>query len=248
MNRGMRTTKITAWASLVGYAVVASGLPLPIGSLSLGVGGGGRVDPVAAARLGGKDRSMPFPCMDKPCGCGTAEQCYSNCCCNTPAETLAWARAHDIDPAVLASLERRAAAAVAPRTAEPASCCATRTAPLPTCCAAAARSEPAAADLPEVCSDYRSLAAEPAAEAVAADADRSPASDPPEGSPRRTIVLRAMLACGGLVTGFCGAAVGLPATPALRLEPTVDLVDRLSLADEFGISASTAPDAPPPRS
>ncbi|MGI9177996.1 MAG: hypothetical protein ACR2IT_09095 [Pirellulales bacterium] len=246
--RTTRTTKITAWASLVGYAVVTSGLPLPVGSLSPGVSGGGRVDPVAAAKLGGKDRSTPFPCMDKPCGCGTAEQCFSNCCCHTPAETLAWARTHDIAPAVLASLERRAAAAKAPRTAEPASCCATQTAPLPTCCAAAARSEPAAADLPEVCSDYRSLAAEPATKAIAAQADPSPASDPPEGSPRRTIVLRAMLACGGLVTGFCGAAVGLPATPALRLEPTVDLIDRLAVADEFGISAGTAPDAPPPRS
>lgn len=246
MNRAMRLTKVTAWASLVGYAVVVSGLPLPLGGTAPGVGVGGRVDPLAAARLGGKDRSTPFPCMDKPCGCGTAEQCFTNCCCNTPAETLAWARAHDLDPAMLASLERRAAAA--PPAAEAGPCCATAESSRPSCCAAASEDERAAADLPEVCAEYRSLAAEPAGQPIAVDEQAHPEDIPPETPPRRTIVFRAMLACGGIVTGFAAATICLPVDAPPRFEPDIAPVDRLPLADEVGISAARAPEVPPPRS
>lgn len=45
-----------------------------------------------------KDRSQPFPCQDHPCGCRTAEQCWSHCCCFTPEERWAWAKAHNIEP------------------------------------------------------------------------------------------------------------------------------------------------------
>jgi hypothetical protein len=45
-----------------------------------------------------KDTSQPFPCQDHPCGCQTAEQCWSNCCCFTPEERWAWAAAHNIQP------------------------------------------------------------------------------------------------------------------------------------------------------
>jgi hypothetical protein len=246
MNRAMRLTKVTAWASLVGYVIVVSGLPLPLGGPATGVGAGGRVDPLAAARLGGKDRSTPFPCMDKPCGCGTAEQCFTNCCCNTPAETLAWARAHDIDPAVLSSLESRATAAR--RAAKPAPCCATKESSQALCCAAASTNEQAAADLPEVCAEYRSLAAEPARQTIAVDEQARPENIPSETPPSRTIVLRAMLACGGIAAGFAAATICLPADAPPRFEPDIAPGDRLSLADEVGISTGRAPEAPPPRS
>jgi hypothetical protein len=45
-----------------------------------------------------KDSSQPFPCQDHPCGCQTAEQCWSHCCCFTVEERWAWARAHHIEP------------------------------------------------------------------------------------------------------------------------------------------------------
>jgi hypothetical protein len=45
-----------------------------------------------------KDTSQPFPCQDHPCGCQTAEQCWTSCCCFTPEERWAWARAHDVQP------------------------------------------------------------------------------------------------------------------------------------------------------
>lgn len=43
------------------------------------------------APANGKDRTVPFPCMDRPCGCASAEQCWSSCCCTTKDERVAWA-------------------------------------------------------------------------------------------------------------------------------------------------------------
>src|SRR5947209_7307476 len=47
-----------------------------------------------AASLSGKDRSQPFPCMDRPCGCQSADECWHHCCCTTLDERLAWAHEH----------------------------------------------------------------------------------------------------------------------------------------------------------
>jgi hypothetical protein len=63
---------------LVGYLAAVLGLPLPARAHKL-------VD-------------QPFPCQDDPCGCQTAEQCWTACCCYTVEEHWAWARAHHIEP------------------------------------------------------------------------------------------------------------------------------------------------------
>jgi len=45
-----------------------------------------------------KDRSIPFPCMDRPCGCANAESCWRKCCCHTNAEKIAWAQKNNVTP------------------------------------------------------------------------------------------------------------------------------------------------------
>jgi hypothetical protein len=45
-----------------------------------------------------KISSQPFPCQDHACGCQTAEQCWSHCCCFTAEERWAWAREHNVEP------------------------------------------------------------------------------------------------------------------------------------------------------
>jgi hypothetical protein len=45
-----------------------------------------------------KNSSQPFPCQNHACGCQTAEQCWSHCCCFTPEERWAWAKVHNIEP------------------------------------------------------------------------------------------------------------------------------------------------------
>lgn len=45
---------------------------------------------------GEKDRSQPFPCQDRPCGCSSAEQCWKKCCCFTNVQKVAWAKANNV--------------------------------------------------------------------------------------------------------------------------------------------------------
>lgn len=55
-----------------------------------------------ALGIHGADR---FPCESHSCGCHDAESCLSNCCCYTPSETRAWAKANNLDPVAWARLD-----------------------------------------------------------------------------------------------------------------------------------------------
>ncbi len=219
MHRGTWTTRFTTWTCLAVSLLVASGLPLPIGGPTAAIVAG-RTNPAAAARLAVKDRSTPFPCMDKACGCASAEQCFNDCCCNSPAETLAWARAHDVAPATLASLARRAAARPA-KAAD--SCC--RAAP-PTCCEAAAASS---------CCGGGSD-------------DEPPEEIPgmPHGAGLRGLVLRAMLACGGVADEWSSGCVSLP-PPLVAWVTSGVAIATITITDDPLEALSRSPDAPPPR-
>lgn len=52
------------------------------------------------AHMLGKDRSVPFPCMYRGCGCKSAYDCWVNCCCFSPQERLAWAKGRGIEALV----------------------------------------------------------------------------------------------------------------------------------------------------
>ncbi|MFM8735361.1 MAG: hypothetical protein ACKOC8_09225 [Pirellulales bacterium] len=233
MSRVAPPIRRIAWCCLAVQGLVASGLPLPLAVTS---GAGGRVNPVAAARLAGKDRSTPFPCMDKPCGCATAEQCFTSCCCNTPAETLSWARAHRVDAAVVQALTKRVAAAAAPAATHAGSCCSAASV-APSCCSVARRpADPPADDA--ACGVCRSLAGEPGPAAA-----ESPLGEEPAG---KVVTLRAMLACGGLVSAWmsCGVSVPPPSAPPI---PAPIPVATAALVDEAPTMRPSPPDAPPPR-
>ena len=204
---------------LATYVVVASGLPLPI------AGGPPAVGSAAATQLADKDRSRPFPCMDKPCGCATAEQCFAACCCNTPAELLAWASTHDLDPATLHALKRRAATP-APTPVAEATCCCVETGGDSTALCTASPETTAATLAGEVCADERSPAVAPACGMVS---------------------LRAMLACGGILAGWSAAMISLPAPAIVRVERADSIVGLLVVADDVAISVSPTLDVPPPR-
>lgn len=70
------------------YVVSAAGIPLPTGNMTLKSG-------------------EIFPCMDCPCGCNSAEQCWRSCCCHTLAERVDWAREHGVRPPEYAIDEAR---------------------------------------------------------------------------------------------------------------------------------------------
>lgn len=67
------------WAATAWFAIVTSGVPLPAGMPSDKFG-------------------APFPCQSHACGCRSASACWADCCCFTPEEKLAWARANGVTP------------------------------------------------------------------------------------------------------------------------------------------------------
>ncbi|MFM7250502.1 MAG: hypothetical protein ACKO5R_11430 [Planctomycetaceae bacterium] len=216
------------------YASVALGLPLPVGTVAdvpgvVAPGGG-----IAAGRLAAKDRSRPFPCMNSPCGCGSAEQCFESCCCHTPAERLAWARRHGLGAAVTDALERRVAAAVipaAPDAGRPAG---------GSCCSSAAASAPADA---ESCCDTGPAEATPGPAAAQGSRDEASSAAPAVGV--TGVTLRAMLACQGLLTQWLSVSGSLP-------PPRVDGAERplpvgvIDVRDVLVPSPAGAPEPPPP--
>jgi hypothetical protein len=215
-------SRSVVWLALGCHLLIASGLPLAVPRAPAGDDAPTRVT---------KDRSRPFPCMDKPCGCATAEQCFAHCCCHTPAQRLAWAKAHRVEPAVLAALERRVAA----QAKAPAGCCATADEASPCC----TETDDVDLEAPDVCRDYRSLAADPVA----------PSGDTGEPEPRaqRTVILRDMLACGGIVTAWltCGAA--LPPPPRITFPVGGACVGVVLPGDDVAPSVSVDLSTPPPR-
>ena len=243
------TRRVITWLLVGLYGLVASGLPLPFGMPLPGESRGG--DRVAASRLAAKDRSRPFPCMDKPCGCATAEQCFANCCCHTPAERLAWARAHKVEPAVLASLEARVAGerlqpVVAVKGPDAPACC---------CATPAAASDPASstttlasastlASQPSCCASPTASRTAEAAAAATTETDTDTDEPPLRG---KVVVLRAMLACGGLAAEwFALGGGGLP-PPRIEFVPRAGRDEPLVAADETPVRLATPPAAPPPR-
>lgn len=103
---------------LVVFSLLAVGVPLPMPSR-------------------GKDRSRPFICMDSPCGCRDAEQCWRECCCHSQAEKLAWARRHNIIPPafVIAAAQKEIKFSLAKKTeSSHKSCCQSHSQKSASCC------------------------------------------------------------------------------------------------------------------
>lgn len=75
-----------------------------------------------------KNKAVPFPCQDRPCGCKDAQSCWRKCCCHTNSEKVAWAKRNGVSPPefvlIAAKNERQS------RT----SCCSSRTAKTDTSC------------------------------------------------------------------------------------------------------------------
>jgi hypothetical protein len=206
--------------------------------------------------------------MNKPCGCTTAAQCFTKCCCNTPAETLAWARGRDVEPELLAALERRAGVAVTASLAAAAD---------RGCCTVAAKPRPA--DLPTSCCDTRRDAGTAGSgdrilatgQAVVATRFPPPAEPTPPQGPLSDderaederaederaederaeqgpvgLSLRAMLACGGVVAEWLVAGAALPPPPP-ELSARLVVDGRRECGDRTAACVRGAPEAPPPR-
>jgi hypothetical protein len=223
---------LLTWLAILGYGVLALGLPLPAGMRPSAAVPGLDVAGVIAA----KDRSVPFPCMNSPCGCASADQCFRECCCTTLAERLAFARRHRLDAALVASLEARMPATdvVAERKA-PRACCASDHASKG-CCESQAKSTAPPRGAGKSCCD----------DAVAADTCEAPPVPMVEGGRLRQVTLRAMLACKGLVTSWLAVA-GAPPVPRFEITGLLPPRAWVELLDESGDDPLLVPVPPPPK-
>lgn len=207
------------------YAVIISGIPLSIPGIALLNG---------SRRAATKDLSKPFPCMNHPCGCDSAEKCLKNCCCYSPGAMLAWAQSRGIDDSVIAALTLRARGmkAGAPRHHAP-----------PPPAWQESEDDPDSA----VCRDYQSLAADPGRHDEARE--DSPADPRADEEPVAQVVsLRAMLACGGISSYWSGVATTPPPTQPLEpIDLITPIVEVLRLIDDVVSRWRAAPDTPPPR-
>jgi hypothetical protein len=65
--------RIPSWLALLAQAATLVGLPLPVEAAN-------------------KDRSVPFPCQHRSCGCMSASDCWRSCCCFSARDRLSWVR------------------------------------------------------------------------------------------------------------------------------------------------------------
>lgn len=70
-----------------------------------------------------KESATPFPCQHRPCGCRTAEQCRTKCCCFSTEQKLAWAKRNCVNPSDVVD---RSAICEQPRSTSGKSCCASK--------------------------------------------------------------------------------------------------------------------------
>jgi hypothetical protein len=225
---------LLTWLAILGYGVLALGLPLPAGMRSKGASPGLDAADVVAA----KDRSVAFPCMNSPCGCATADQCFRDCCCTTLAERLAFARRHRLDGSLIASLEARmlGAGELAERKPQGACCASDRPAKAKSCCELEHEPQaPSAAAGDNCCND-----------AVAADSIETDPAPMVEQGRVRQVTLRAMLACKGLVTSWL-AVGGAPPTPRFEITGLLPPQAWVELLDVTGEDPLLVPVPPPPK-
>ncbi|HUY92604.1 MAG TPA: hypothetical protein VMV10_27945 [Pirellulales bacterium] len=222
-------------AALAAYIVAAVGVPLPT--------------------FRAKDRSQPFPCMDRPCGCKSAAACWTSCCCTTPEERLHWAHEHGVEPpsALLAAVSQVAE----PDHQSARACCAHRSSPAgePVGWGAAPRAT-ARTTASALCAKHAAKAASAhctkphCVKPCCADhgshhpatADREPTDDEAD-----FVVISAMRQCKGLSPLWSSLSAATPPPLPVRYEFEWRPAGRVELVSDSAPSANFSPAVPPPK-
>ena len=177
-----------------------------------------------------KDTSQPFPCQDHACGCQTAEQCWTSCCCFTPEERWAWARAHDVQPPTYAEKPT-------PKPAEQPAAHGWNTVKLRD------RDHCATATTTKSCCRKQG---ERASCCQTTPKPAAPQAAPRSGNVRWGSVMSAWR-CQGFQTLWVVVGAVLPVPPSTTWSPDYPPPSLFSLWDSHAILLSMPPPAPPPR-
>ncbi|HEV2969476.1 MAG TPA: hypothetical protein VGY55_05750 [Pirellulales bacterium] len=215
-RRGMRL-RLCGWSSIALYLAVALGFSFPL--------------PRMAFEAVQKDKSQPFPCMNSPCGCKDAEQCWRHCCCHTLAERLEWARENHVQPPDYVLAEAKAQG-IDWRAGPQRDCCADHD-----CCA----------EHDTTCCCCHDRATKTENHDSDADHETDGSHDQDRSSAPGVVLIKA-LECQGIASNWSAAIVSLAPPPAVRWtavwNPTGQIINPRDCVSSF----SAQPPTPPPRS
>ena len=204
-NRWYRfATKLLVWSLVL--SVLAASLPIPVAVVSYDAAEG------------------DFPCRNGSCGCKSAFQCWTSCCCHSAQERLDWAAQHGVAVPEYAQHLRQLAA---DQKAQAKVTGATK----PACCQ---KAKPALPAKPACCAKKESATTLGCASATA--------------KPRTKVVL-SMFALG--CRGSSGELASLPwaivELPIASRAPLGPLECQLVIVDRDGPKQFYPPELPPPR-
>ena len=176
--------------------------------------------PLPLARKAWQPGQTPFPCQSCGCGCTTAEQCWSSCCCFSLSERIAWARKHGAPIPESVAKRSKAHVETAPQVSR--TCCASSR----SCCS----SKPSA-------TETRCTLAAAAADQGATESVR----------PSKLVTSLQAIECQGGATAFTLLPWAIVKKCWVELDQPQPLVEFSPLIDEFAERAFSMLDPPPPR-
>jgi hypothetical protein len=206
--------------ALVAYLAAAVGFPVPAAS--------------------DKGDGVPFPCMNHPCGCRSAEQCWRGCCCLTVEERWDWAREHNVEPP---SYAERPPASKKPVPTESPSPKGWQTARLRDQAAGHTSAAHSCSDCVQQAEAKRRVAAKPL---PCCSAKETP-SQPGSLDGLHWVGGSAALGCRGISTLWIASGAVTPPPAVLSWLPFAPPAEWLSPASDNPLGLSLIPPDPPPR-
>jgi hypothetical protein len=194
--------RCAAALTLACYLLTALNVPLPVPAANRTPGGGA------------------YPCQDHGCGCQSAAQCWTGCCCLTPEQRWTWARDHRVVP---------------PPDAEK-----------PTGASWNTKRQRDRDTAPPSCCDQHASPESPRPGACCAKADDAK-QEKPQGKQIAWRLTLAGLKCQGQSTLWVTSGAAVPPAPALTWQPYFEPLDLMSWADDAPRDCRAAPQDPPPR-
>jgi hypothetical protein len=206
------------WMAVVGYLVLSLGVPISVPA--------------------GKQSGEAYPCMNHPCGCQSAEECWRHCCCFSLEQRLAWARDNHVTPPDYALAEAKSHGIdwgkfCAEKPDEHLAFCPCHAAVCGSCC-------------DNDCCDHDCCEQHDCCEhSSTAEAPHRAANDNDQHS--HSVVLIQALKCRGADQNWMGLSISIPPPPSVKVGVEETFTDSICHSSWRISSPSFAPPTPPPR-
>jgi hypothetical protein len=190
---------------------------------------------VPVVTIGRKDRSRPYPCQDRPCGCVSADECWHHCCCFTNKQKVAWAHEHGVTPPdfVIAAADREDETAICAHDDDDERACSAHSGE-EACCAHDGEKACCAHDEERACCRSR-------------HAHHGVAASDKDDAKVKFVVTELASRCRGLQVVISLLGDALPCVVAPSWKPIESIVGFVVDAPAFPVNAELSPPVPPPK-